>query len=106
MIYTLDEIKQLITPVAIKNNILEVYIFGSYARGEATENSDVDILIDKEAAGFMGLFKTDLLYRDFEKALNKQVDIADIKALEEKKALSRAPFFVENVTREMIKIYG
>ena len=58
MVYTLDEIKELIAPVAMKLGIPEVYIFGSYARGDATENSDIDIMIDKQASGFMGLFQT------------------------------------------------
>ncbi|MDR3294725.1 MAG: nucleotidyltransferase domain-containing protein [Clostridiales Family XIII bacterium] len=36
-------------PIAIKYQLPTVYLFGSYARGEATDDSDVDILIDRTA---------------------------------------------------------
>ncbi len=43
-ILTFEEIKNTIEPVARKNGLESVYLFGSYARGEADEGSDVDIL--------------------------------------------------------------
>ena len=46
MIYSLGELKRIIEPIASKYDISLVYLFGSYARGEATDSSDVDILID------------------------------------------------------------
>ena len=47
MIYTIDEIKEKIKPIAKKYDVVGIYLFGSYARGEADENSDVDIAIVK-----------------------------------------------------------
>ena len=44
-ILTIDMIKEKITPVALKYGVDEIYVFGSYARGEATSNSDVDLLV-------------------------------------------------------------
>ena len=41
----IDEIREKVTPIAKKYDIKEVYLFGSYARGEADENSDVDLVI-------------------------------------------------------------
>ena len=43
-ILTFDEIIDIVKPLAEKYHIREVYIFGSYARGEADGDSDVDIL--------------------------------------------------------------
>ena len=43
MIYTIDEISRRIQPVASAYGLRAVYLFGSYARGEATENSDIDL---------------------------------------------------------------
>ena len=43
-ILTISEIVDIVKPLAKKYNICEVYIFGSYARGEADDNSDVDVL--------------------------------------------------------------
>ncbi|MBO4666583.1 MAG: nucleotidyltransferase domain-containing protein, partial [Bacilli bacterium] len=45
-ILTIKQIKERIKPVMAKHNIKEVYLFGSYSRGEATRNSDVDIYCD------------------------------------------------------------
>lgn len=46
MVYTIDEIKAKIIPVAKQYNLSKVYLFGSYARGEEDENSDVDIAFE------------------------------------------------------------
>ena len=43
---TLDEIRNLIAPVLELYHVKSAYLFGSYARGEATETSDVDLLTD------------------------------------------------------------
>ena len=43
--YTIEEIKRRITPVAEKYRLAAVYLFGSYARGDATAESDVDFLV-------------------------------------------------------------
>ncbi len=50
MIYTISELQRIITPIAQKYHLRAVYLFGSYARGTATENSDIDLLIDTEGA--------------------------------------------------------
>ncbi len=45
LIYTIDEIKEIIKPIADKYDIEKIYLFGSYARGEATAESDLDFLV-------------------------------------------------------------
>ena len=47
MCYTIKEIKEKTVPIAEKHGISRMYLFGSYARGEATDDSDVDIFVDK-----------------------------------------------------------
>lgn len=44
-IFTLKDISGLIRPIVKKYRIKEIYLFGSYARGEADENSDLDFLV-------------------------------------------------------------
>lgn len=57
MSYTIDEIKSKAVPVAKSYGIGKLSLFGSYARGEATEDSDIDFFIDKgKIRGLMQYF--------------------------------------------------
>ena len=75
MIYTIDEISSRIRPVAEKYHLKAVYLFGSYARGEARDDSDVDLLVDLSGADLSGFFAIGGLYNDLEAALQKEVDL-------------------------------
>lgn len=46
MCFTMEEIKQKSVPLAKKYGIKRLGLFGSYARGEARDDSDLDFLID------------------------------------------------------------
>ena len=46
-IYTIDEIKAIASPIAESHGVAALYLFGSYARGEATSDSDLDFRIEK-----------------------------------------------------------
>ena len=70
---TKDEIREAVRPVASKYNIENVYLFGSYARGDATEDSDCDLRV--VGGDIRGLFQLSGLYIDFEEALGKPVDV-------------------------------
>ena len=48
MILSKEQIQQTIKEYFIGKPVKKVWLFGSYARGEAVENSDVDFLIDIE----------------------------------------------------------
>lgn len=54
MIYTVEEIRRRITSVAVRYRLKAMYLFGSYARGEATDESDIDLLIDTETIPHIG----------------------------------------------------
>lgn len=54
MIYTAEEIRRRITPVAVRYRLNGVYLFGPYARREATDESDVELLIDTETIPHIG----------------------------------------------------
>ena len=56
VVYTIEQLKERIAPVALKYGLPAVYLFGAYARSEASEESDVDILVDKtDILGGVGL---------------------------------------------------
>src|SRR5574344_2083014 len=72
-IYTIKEIKSIIKPILNKYGINDIYLFGSYARGEAKDSSDIDIYCDK--ANIRTFIDQGLLEDELEEALNKKVDI-------------------------------
>lgn len=43
LMYSIDEIKERLEPIFKECLVEKAYLFGSYARGEADENSDIDI---------------------------------------------------------------
>ena len=46
MIFTIEEITKRTTPIAIKHGVNRLCLFGSYARNEAREGSDLDFIMD------------------------------------------------------------
>ena len=73
MILTIDEIREKIRPICEKYNIEKVWLFGSYARGEAREESDVDFHV--KTAEEMRFLELGGLYTDLEEALGKEIDL-------------------------------
>ena len=44
-VLTLDKITEIVKPIALKYKVETIYLFGSYAREEATPDSDLDFLV-------------------------------------------------------------
>ena len=57
--------------------VKKVYLFGSYARGEADENSDVDLLIDWDYTKHIGLNYV-FWKEEIKKLLNKEIDFVSV----------------------------
>ena len=72
-VLTIKQIKERILPILAKHNIHEVYLFGSYARGEANNKSDVDIYC--EAGDINTFIDQGFLEDELESSLGKDVDI-------------------------------
>jgi predicted nucleotidyltransferase len=101
---SIDEIKEKIQPIAMKYDIPAVYIFGSYARGEAEENSDVDMVISDENSKISDLMSFIRVENELEAALGRKVDLLTMyQVQEEKKSLNR--YFIENYNKEKILVY-
>ncbi len=79
-IYTIAEIKGRILPIARKYGVERVYLFGSYAKGCATADSDIDLRIDK--GKLRGLFALSGMRLDICGALDKEVDLLTTNSLE------------------------
>ena len=66
-------IKNKVIPIAKEYGVKKMYLFGSYAKGNATENSDVDLLIEKGKP--MSLLKISGMRQSLSEALNLSVDL-------------------------------
>ncbi len=95
-VYTFEEIADKVRPIAEKYGLRNVWLFGSYARGEANEDSDIDLLIDygNEAHG---LFWLSGVHVDFCDALEKKVDMVTLGTLEQERGTYYGDRFAQEV---------
>ena len=75
-ILSIKQIKDKVRPIMTKHHIKEAYLFGSYSRGEAHRNSDVDIYC--EEGDVTTLWKLSAFYEELRESLGKEVDIVTI----------------------------
>ena len=71
--YTIEDLKTILTPIARRYGLQKLSVFGSVARGEATEKSDVDLLVDLPKG--WGLFELGGLYSGIEEVLACPFDL-------------------------------
>lgn len=95
-ILTLDEIKNACKEVLDDYSVKYCILFGSYAKGGATEQSDVDLLISTDATGlrFFGIAEK------LRNVLHKRVELLDLKQLINNYDL------IDKVLMDGIKVYG
>ena len=77
---SIPEIRSIVGNLARQYGAERIYLFGSYARGDATDLSDVDLRIDK--GNIRGLQFAGLL-GDLEDALGKKVDLISTNGMDE-----------------------
>lgn len=94
-VLTIKQIKERIKPLIQRHGINDVYLFGSYARGEATSSSDIDIYCDKGDVDT--LFKVTAFIDELEEVLGKKVDIVTIGS-------NMNDYFKKQLEEDMIKI--
>ena len=95
-ILELEDIVRKCNEVFERYEVSFCYLFGSYAKGKATQTSDVDLLISANVKGlkFYGLVE------EIRTALHKKVDVLDINQLKDNIELT------EEIFKDGIKIYG
>lgn len=94
-VYTIKEIKNIIKPILNKYGITDIYLFGSYARGEAKDSSDIDIYCNQ--GNIKTLIDQGLLEDELESSLNKKVDIIfDSSYIDD--------YFKQQIKEDMIKL--
>ena len=88
---------QLIAEYFKTQPVLKAWIFGSFARGEQTADSDVDILILPDKTQHFSLFTLSGMYEDLKELLGREVDLITDGGL--------MPFARESADRDKILIY-
>ena len=95
-IYTLDEIKAIAHPIAKRYGIAALYLFGSYARGEATPQSDIDFRVDR--GNLVDLLELGGLFSELEDSFQKNLDVLTTQML--------SPAFLNSIRAEEVLIYA
>lgn len=95
-ILTIERIREICSEVFKDYSVAYCYLFGSYAKGKATDKSDVDLLV---AVPIDGMKFFELIERLREK-LKKKIDLLDISQLDNN------PMLVQEILKDGIKIYG
>lgn len=90
----IEEIKKKILPILKKYGIKKSGVFGSIVRGEAREDSDIDILVEIE--GRMSLLDFAGLKLELEEALGRKVDLGEYSVIK--------PIIKEQILSEEVPI--
>lgn len=106
MTYALEEIRQKIAPIAIKYQLPAVYLFGSYARGSANADSDLDLLVDTTGTSLRSLFSLGALYAELEEAFGKKIDLITVSSLQQRAQMESEAQFRANVWKEKVSVYA
>ena len=101
-VLSVDAIRLMVLPIVQRYGIDKATLFGSYARGDANAESDIDLLIEcdniRNMEDYLGL------QEDFKKAIGRNVDIVMADALESDNTRS-AKRLKEHIERDKVIIY-
>ena len=100
----INELKKKTEPIFKKYGVEKAYVFGSYARGDYKENSDIDIII--VAKNIKSLLIIGAILESLKKALNKEVDLIEEECFDEKNVDEIDKQFFDNIKKERVIIYG
>ena len=104
MVYTIEEIKNLVAPIIRKYNISAMFLFGSYARGKADESSDLDFLVDTSGTTLTSLIKLGALYCDLEELFGKHIDLLTVSSITQESMMPSDVEFKKAVIEELIQL--
>ena len=95
-VLSLEKIKSICSSIFMEYKVEYAYLFGSYAKGNAGETSDVDLLVSLPVNGLAFYELAETLREN----LKKKVDLLDVAQL------NNNPKLVQEILRDGVKIYG
>lgn len=104
MVYTIQEIRSKVMPLLVKYRIPAMYLFGSYARGDAIEDSDIDFLIDTTGTELTSLLRLGALYCDLEEAFQKPIDLITVRSIMQESSMESDIDFRNTVLKERVRL--
>ena len=78
--YSIEDIKQKAKPIMAKYGVSVMYLFGSYARGDAESDSDIDFAVQDEGAELEGM-KLITFQRELEDAFGVPIDLIELDSV-------------------------
>ena len=78
-VYSVDELRIIISDIAKQYGVKKVALFGSYSTGKQTSDSDIDLLIDK--GEIKGLFMLNSFTNSLQDRLDKKIDVITYDSL-------------------------
>jgi len=94
-----DKVKDL-----LKNNLIDIRLFGSKVRGDYTENSDIDILLVMKTKNWDLIDKIYDILIDIEIEHNSQISLKIFSEAEFKRIKDYETFFYKNVAKEGVPL--
>lgn len=79
--HTIESLKIILGEFFKHQPILKAWVFGSFARGENTRDSDIDLLVDYDMNEYPGLLKHVSLIMDLEARLGNKIDLIPSDAI-------------------------
>ncbi len=104
--YSQQEIANRIKPIAERYEISEVYLFGSHARREVSETSDIDILIKRSGSKIHSAFDLGGVLLELQEALGQPVDLVTLESLNIDSSRRGQRYFSQNLNAEKVLIYA
>jgi len=94
---TVDEVKKKIVPILEKHGVQKAALFGSFVRGEQSEDSDIDIIVefkDRENKTLLDLIGLEL---ELQETTNRKVDVLTYRSIH--------PLIKDNILKEQEIFY-
>lgn len=94
--FSIEELRNIVAPIAKEYGVKKVYLFGSAARGDDNENSDYDFCIERGEIDCILILSE--FFKDLHDAVGHEIDMVTTKSV--------GPEFLNKIMEEGVVLYG